>query len=1065
MKRYGLLGTSALRSAAALGIFATSPAFAQEVPAEVTPPQALQSEPEIESGTSAANTAQTGDTSATADEQAIVVTGSRIRRPNLESTIPIASIGGEEFFETGRVSIGDTLNELPALRSTLGQANSTEGLGTAGLNLLDLRGLGIGRTLVLQNGRRHVAGDILYSGTAVDVNQIPTDLVERVDIVTGGSSAIYGSDAIAGVVNFVLKRDYDGIQLRGQSGISSRGDAGSYLVSAIAGKNFADGRGNIAGSFEYTRQNQYLGSNRSYYSENANFTVVDTDPASAPSDSSPDRIFIRNRTSATLSSQGYVVFFNDGPFANPYSFEPNGDLVELTGDRVGIPPYGQFVNANRQDHLRDMRQLQLLPRNDRYNFNLLGHFTVSEAFEPFFEAKYIKSTSRGSGFTGPAFTQAGSTFGSPRDRFYTDNAFLTPQALDVIRQGYGDYYGDYDADGNPLGNGANDADEFGFTIWKNLFDLGIRNEVAKRKTYRLVGGVRGTFNEDWTYEVSANYGHFKERTHVGGNLNVQRYLLATDAVRDPGTGNIVCRSQLDPSSAAPYESALDQAAAAAQLPNDIAQCVPVNLFGLGTVSSAARNYLMQDTVSRGKITQLVFNGFMSGDTSEWFNLQGGAVGFSIGAEYRRETNFFKADPLVEQGLTFYNALQTFSSPSFEVKEAFGELRIPLLRDKPFMHELTLTGAGRVADYKGATGTVFAYNAGVDWAPVRDIRFRANYAKAVRAPSLAELYQTLGQNFAPGFADPCSLRNISSGSATREANCRAAGIGPDYDYQYIQSLEILSGGNPDLREESSKSLTIGAVVQPRFVPGFSFSVDYYDIKVDKVIQSVDAQTIVDACYDAPDLDNQFCDLIQRAGPSGGSHQEIPGQILEGTLEVTPLNFAALKVRGIDFEASYRRDIGIGTLSSRLLYTHVLQADEFLDPVDPGRADQYLKEMGDPQDQAVLKTEFKANNGWSFGYDLRYVGKQLAINTAEYEFFFSKQGRPAQNSDYSDPVWAPARWYHDIRLGYDIKPNFNIYFGVDNVTDKLPPFRNQGITAESAIWDNVGRFFYAGAVAKF
>ncbi|MDB5697963.1 MAG: TonB-dependent receptor [Alphaproteobacteria bacterium] len=1064
MKRHGLLGTSALCSAAAISIFTTSPALAQEVPSETTPPAALKGEAEIESGTPAVNTVQTGDTSAAVGEQSIVVTGSRIRRPNLESTVPIASIGGEEFFETGRLSVGDTLNELPALRSTLGQANSTESLGTSGLNLLDLRGLGIGRTLVLQNGRRHVGADILLTGTAVDVNQIPTDLIERVDIVTGGNSAIYGSDAIAGVVNFVLKRDYDGFQIRGQSGISSRGDAGSYLVSTVAGKNFADGRGNIAASFEYSRQNQFLGSNRSYYAENANFTVVDTDPASAPSDNKPDRIFIRNRTSPTLSSQGYVLFFNDGPFANPYSFEPNGDLVELTGDRVGIPPFGQFVNANRQDHLRDMRQLQLLPRNDRYNFNVLGHFTISEAFEPFFEAKYVKTVSRGSGFSGPAFTQSGSTFGSPRERFYTDNAFLSAQAREIIRQGYGDYYGDYDTDGNPLGNGVNDADEGGFTIWKNLLDLGIRNEVSTRDTYRIVGGVRGTFNDDWTYEVSANYGRFRDRTRVGGNLNVQRYLLAIDAVNDPATGRIVCRSQLDPSTAAPYESALDQAAAAAQLPNDIAQCVPVNLFGLGTVSNEARNYLMQNTVSRGKITQLVLNGFMSGDSSQWFELPGGPVGFAVGAEYRRETNFFKADPIVEQGLTFYNALQTFSSPAFEVKEAFGELRLPLLRDKPFMHELTVSGAGRVADYKGATGTVFAYNAGVDWAPVADIRFRATYSKAVRAPNLSELYQTLGQNFAPGFTDPCSLRNIGSGTATREANCRAAGLGPNYDFQYIQSLEILSGGNRNLTEESSKSLTVGAVFQPRFVPGFSLSVDYYDIKVSKVISSVDAQTIVDTCYDSPDLNNQFCGLIQRAGASGGSHQEIPGQILEGTLQVTPLNFAALKGRGIDVEASYRRDIGIGALSARLLYTRVLQADEFLDPTDPGRADQYLKEMGDPQDQATLKTELKTG-GWTFGYDLRYVGKQLAINTAEYEFFFSKQGRPAQNPDYSDPVWAPARWYHDLRLGYDVKPNFNIYFGVDNVTDKLPPFHNQGISEQGGIWDNVGRFFYAGAVTKF
>lgn len=1003
-------------------------------------------------------------------EQTIIVTGSRITNPNVTSAVPITTLKGEELFQRGRVSVGDQLADLPSIRSTFTQANSTASLGTAGLNLLDLRGLGVQRTLVLVNGRRHVANDILNSGSAVDINQIPADLIERIDITTGGNSSIYGSDAIAGVVNFVLKQDYDGLQIRAQNGISSHGDAGNYYISGLAGKNFAEGRGNITFSGEYSLQNQYFGGNRDYYKQSSGFVTVDSDPSGAlnGSDGVPDRKFYQGLTSTTLSSAGNVILCcSAGGYVNPYIFDPNGTLVPLTGTRVGLAPYGSLLNANRSDNLRNAGQLQLLPRNERYNFNLMGHFTVSDAFEPFFEAKYVRVNTRGTGFSGPAFTQQGSTLGSPREHFSTSNPYLNPQAADVIRAGYGDYY---DAEGSEGSDGVNDADQFGFTIWKNLLDLGVREERAKRETYRLVGGVRGTFNTDWKYELSANYGEFKEKTRVGGNVNAQRYLLAIDAV-DQGlattgvaNGNIVCRSQVNPSAAVAYESAGDPAYAAAHLADDVAKCVPVNLFGEGKVTDAARKYITQDTTSIGKITQLVINGYMSGDTSGFLELPGGPVSFAVGAEYRRETNYFTADPLIQAGMTFYNALPTFKSPAFEVKEAFGELQVPILKDRPFFNELSISAAGRIADYKGATGRVFAWNAGGVWAPIPDIRFRGSYSRAVRAPSLSELYSTLGQNFAT-INDPCSERNLASGTSTRETNCRAAGVPTGYDYVYIQSLEILSGGNTELREEKSRSIVLGGIIQPRFVPGLSISVDYYNIKVDNVITSPSAQQILDACYDAASLDNQFCNLIQRQGAGEGPRGEQTGRILEGTLAVTPLNYAALKTRGIDVDASYTRDFpGFATVSSHLIYNHVFQNDQYLDPVDPKRADQFLKEMGDPADQFIWTLDVK-RGPVTLGYKLRYIGKQLAISTAEYEFFFSKQGRPPQNTDFSDPIWSPDIFYHNVRVDVELNKQFNFYLGVDNLTDRMPPFHNTGIGDGSAIWDNVGRSFYAGVVAKF
>lgn len=1021
---------SALVGVSAIAVMLATPAYAQD---------------EVQ-------TDQTADEATASTEGGpIIVTGSRIRRPNLESTVPITSVSGDEFFQTGKTSVGDVLNELPALRSTFSQSNSSRFLGTAGLNLLDLRGLGTQRTLVLQNGRRHVAGDILSNAVSPDVNTIPTDLIERVDIVTGGNSAVYGSDAIAGVVNFVLKDHYEGVQLRAQGGTSKYGDAGSYYVSALAGTNFADGRGNIAVNFEYAHQEDFYASGRPNTRNTQGFVTVDTDPASAVngSDGIPDRLFYKDIRSSLYSNGGTFLSYLGGDFYAPYLFQPDGTLVQQTGQRVGLAPFGSFIGGNG-DNFRDGTQLGLSPKLDRYSVNLLGHFEVSEAFVPFVEAKYVRTKSLGNA-SGPFFFNGGVT-GSPREIFYTDNPYLTEQAKGIIR----DYYG------------AGPTDDVSFSFLKNAVDLSNRQESATRETYRIVGGVRGTFNDDWGYELSANYGEFKESTRILGNVNLQRFLLAIDAV-DQGlvqngvaNGNIVCRASIDPTARIALETATDPAYAAAQLANDVSQCKPVNLFGAGNVSDAARAYLLQDSYAQGKISQFVLSATMSGDSSQLFELPGGPVGFAIGAEYRRETAKYDQDVATAAGMTFYNAIPTFDPPAFEVKELFGEIRLPILKDVPVFHELTLSGAGRIADYKGTTGTVYSYNAGLDWAPIQDVRFRANYSRAVRAPNLVDLYTPLGQNYAPPPTDPCSLRNIGEGSATREANCRADGVPTTYDYVYPSSLGYLSGGNPDLKAETSDSYTVGGVVQPRFLPGFSLSVDYYKIVVNDVITAPSAQNILDACYDATDLNNQFCALFDRAGAGGGPRGEIQGQILENSLQVVPLNYAKLKVRGIDVEASYRRNLGnLGDIGTRLVYTRVLQNDSFLDPTAPGVADQTLYELGDPRDAFNWNVDFKSGP-ITIGYKMRYIGK-MVLN--EYEDFFSKQGRDPQNADYADRKFYPSVFYHDIRLDVEAGEKFNFYLGVDNVTNKLPPLGLTGAGGGSGIYNNIGRFFYAGAVAKF
>ena len=1023
-----LTGT-AVRAAllVSLGLGLSSPAWA----ATAAPAAA------IPTAADAAAAQTTPDPEASTGGSDIIVTGSRIRRPNLDSPVPVTTVGGDQFFQTGATSIGDVLNQLPALKSTFSQSNSTRFLGTSGLNLLDLRGLGTQRTLVLVNGRRHVAGDILNTAASVDTNTIPTDLIERVDIVTGGDSAVYGSDAIAGVVNFVLKDHFDGVQLRGQGGISSNFDAGNDFVSVLAGKNFAEGRGNIALNVEYAHQEDYYASDRPSYRQTNDFQQINASGTAG----APQFGFFNDIRNGTYSNAGtFLNSLNASGNYSPLIFQPNGTLIPQTGTPVGLAPYPNYLGGNG-DNFRDGHQFAFQPKLDRYSVNVVGHFEVSKAFVPFVEASYTRTDSFGSA-SGPFFT------GAIGDQFSTGNPYLSAQAKSIINN----YYT------------AAPTDNVNFTMYKNAVDLTNRSERARRETYRIVAGVRGDFNGSWHYELSANYGAFREHTQILGNINLQRYLFAINAV-DQGqftsgvpNGKVVCRASVDPTAATTYSGAT-QAYANAQLANDVAQCVPINLFGSGNVTPAARNYLLQDSTADGKITQLVLSGFLNGDTSQFLNLPGGPIGFAVGGEYRRETAFYQQDTATASGITFYNAIPTFNPTSFEVKEAYAELRLPLLKDLPFIRELTVSGAGRIANYKGSTGTVYAYNGGIEYSPVKGLRLRGNYSRAVRAPNLSDLYTPLGQNYFQ-FADPCGTRSITLGSQYRATNCAAAGVPASYDYVYKSTPGYLSGGNPNLRAETSDSYTIGGVLTPRFLPGFSFSADYFHIKVGNVISSPSAQGIINACYDLPTLQNQFCGLFKRDTTVGLFAPEY----VANSLNVIPLNYAKLVNSGIDFDIGYQRQLGsFAALAVQAVYTLALQKDNYLDPTNPNFQERVLSTIGQPQNAFNVDISLK-RNALTFGYKLRYLGK---TTNGPYEYYNSVQGRVPSNPYAYAPQYQyfPAITYHNVRLQYDVEKRFNVYAGVDNVLDQLPPFGLTGTGDGSGTYPNVGRFFYVGFVAKY
>ncbi|WBO21411.1 TonB-dependent receptor domain-containing protein [Sphingomonas abietis] len=1008
------------------GICAAAPAYAQ-----ITPPTSddCAHDPSL---TGCAATASEGKIVPSEKSGEIIVTGTNIRQPNLSSPVPVTSISAATLLATGNLSLGDALNDLPALRGTFSQANSTRFIGTSGVNFLDLRGLGTSRTLVLVDGRRHVTsspGDYL-----VDTNTIPDDLLERVDIITGGSSAVYGTDAIAGVVNFVLKQNFDGLKVSGQGGISSRGDRGSYYGSVVYGKNFSEGRGNIAGAVEYSRSNAIYNTDRdsmtgAYSGRNQLNRQEDLSKVANLSDGISDFGYytgVRNGSisdGSTLTAVCNAASRNDlsrcraSGYAQRYMFQQDGSLI-MSNPTLDFRDITAGGSSNTVGGLGSTLENtgQLDPKLTRLSVNLLAHYDVSDAFTPFVEAKYVRVRANQEGQ--PSFVQGLS--------IACDNPFVTSQALATLQS---------------IGRCANPATG-SIAISRFNVDFGGRGELEKRDTYRVVAGVRGNFMDTWHYEVAANYGEFHGSTKSLNNLllytqdgqNYAGFYNAIDAVRN-ASGQIVCGINAD-----------------ADPTNDDPSCVPISLFGAhnATLTPAALKYINTTSYNRQRASELDVTANLGGDFSHWFTTWGGgSLAFNIGAEYRRETAFSGWDALTKSGATFLNALQDFDPPALNSKEVFAEISLPIVKDKPFMKELSINGAGRFSHYNTA-GSVWSYNGGAVYAPTQDIKIRFNYARSIRTPTQSDLYSTPSQNFG-SISDPCDAQNRNTGAATRDANCTAAGIGEGFINQPSRdaTLSYLQGGNPNLKPETSDSYTIGGIVTPRWLPGFSVSIDYYKITVNKLIATIDAQQIVDNCYDSSSLSNPYCSLVFR-DPTTHLFQD--PAVLAG-----PVNFARQKTAGIDVNMAYTHHFGNGdTLGVQANGALVLRRDNYLDVTDPNRVSRQLSNLGDPKWEAVGNFDYQ-HGAISLHYNLHFIGHMYL---GDYANYYSLNGEDPQEPEYNLAKKYPVSWYHDVKVSYNVGKNYQFYVGVDNLTDRLPPYGGLGVGDGSSIYDNIGRFFYAG-----
>ena len=1058
-----------LCSVSATAVAFATPAFAQDAPGtapnlpSVPAPTCTTNGPgsaadncssgevELESGTAATQ----------ANDKTIVVTGTRIVRPNLSSPVPVTSIGQEELTNQGQASVGDALNDLPALRSTFSQQNSGRFIGTAGQNFLDLRGLGTSRTLVLVNGRRHINSS--PGSFDVDVDNIPQDLIERVDVVTGGESAVYGSDAIAGVVNFVLKRNFEGFRIRGQAGVSSRGDRPVDFVSTTFGKNFFDGRGNVAVNLEYTHAGELFFRDRKRASDVCGFEPnpadaggagdVDADGNPLPNGSNgvPDNIFTCGLISPGITTGGWVGLLDtDG---TSLAFDPSGNLVVTDPCDQSFIDVGGGCAGNNPLIGATLRETgDLAVGRNRYMGNLLAHFDVSDGFKPFIEASYIKQKVYQEGQASFFQGRLSSFFGIPSLR--CSNPFLTDQNLETLQA---------------VGLCANPATGT-IPLSRYNADWGGRVEQDHRTTYRIVGGFEGDFNGDWHYEVSANYGHFKSDNVEQNDLllfdengNPAGFTLAIDAVRD-GSGNIVCRVNAD-----------------ADPTNDAPGCVALNPFGFGRADPAAIAFSNTTSHLYSSASELDLQAFMSGSSSRWFELPGGPIGFSAGLEYRRETAHQIADPVSASGGTFFNAFDEFDPPAFDVKEVFAELEAPILRDRPFFHELTLSGAARYSDYNTAANHTFAWNANLVWSPVRDLRLRGNLSRSVRVPTLGDLYSPASQNF-EFLDDPCDQNNINN-NPNFAANCAALGVpttvtssnspcfsdtpgqgtGPvDSPFHNCvavqQNILITSSGNPDLKEEVGKSLTLGGVLTPRFIPGFSLSVDYFSIKVSNLIATLSGQQILNQCFgSSAGINNQYCQLLFPRDQFGLFPQ--PALLSGG------VNFAKQTSRGIDIDMTYRKNFANGHhIDLRGIGTYTLERTNFTDPQFPKVGDRQLGELGDPVFSGTLIA------GYGFGpFDLRWTARYIGSMTDwswEDTHAFAPACDPISgecppfNADVADRINTGSVLYNDVKLTFALKKKYEFYLGVDNLFDKQPPLRLTGAGAGSGIYNGIGRFFYAG-----
>jgi iron complex outermembrane receptor protein len=867
----------------------------------------------------AANADTSADAKKAANLETVTVTGTRISNPNVISPTPISVLSAADIKATGAINIGDLMTTLPQLATSFTMGNSNRFIGTAGESFQDLRNLGTSRTLVLVNGRRFVgasAGD-----TSVDVNLIPADWVERVEIITGGASAVYGADAVTGVVNFILKKNYQGANLHAQLGTSEHGNFNKGLISLTGGMNFADNRGNIAASVEHTEQDELMFHDR--FGNKAYASILTPD---GPYDSA----LFANGGGYTNYAGGTFSTGSSTAIGKRYVFNPDGSVRHQNFNG----PYDNTGRCSDCDRTDVNQVLQLQPKYKRTTLSSVASFDITPEQHLYAEGTYSHVDVTKSGQ--PAFGSGGSAYVITRD-----NAYIDPTLAAVM-------------DANKLKS---------IKVARFDLDAGLRGEDTKRNTTRGVIGANGVIAGDWEYDASVNYGWTDETRHNLNNRINDRFYASIDAVRDP-SGNIVCRSSLNPNAVNPNAGGvLDPIALGGG-------CVPTSIFGVGAINSAAAQWFNTTTTTTSRLTQFVGGGTVTNNNLFQMPFDAGAASLVAGAEFRRESSRQITDPLDVAGLTFLNAIPP-SSGAYNVKEGFVETAMPLLTNRPFVQNLTFDAAARFSDYS-TIGHTKAWRWGLDWAIDGNVRLRGTLSSAVRAPNIGELFGGQSQNYFT-ITDPCSAKQIKNGPdpAVRAANCQALGIPAGWTSSNTATIAGISGSNPDLRPEHGRTWTGGIVLTPEFLPGFGLTADYWNIKLTDAISAPSGTDIANHCVDSTTgINNPYC-----ANALRGPDHEL------NFINSTNQNISSLSTSGVDIGAYYSHEVGPGKLRFDLDVTKVIAYTEHPFQDDPTNTVQDNGTLGFPKWKGMLRMSYTMNN-WLFNWNMRYFSSMLRVSNESY-----------------------------------------------------------------------------------
>jgi iron complex outermembrane receptor protein len=952
-----------------------------------------------------------GQGNATIEE--VVITGSRIATTELQSPVPITVLSEQMIESNGTQNVSDLLRELPSVgTSGLSSTNSNFLTTNVGINTINLRNLGDARTLVLVNGRRMTPGE---SGTSVvDFNTIPTDFIDHIEITTGGASAIYGSDAVAGVVNVIYKKDFSGVMTHFQGGATSKGDDAQYLGSLTIGQSFVDGRGRVMVNLSYDKDEGLYSRDRARSAVDQQIQPDGTLAVGTYSSFAPQGRFSYSAPSQAQASQGLFTFNPDNTLHDGFSNAQFG-FNRNAFRRISVP-----VNRTL---LASALSFDLNAHHELYSEITYALTRAQSQIEPFPLASAEGANSLYDGAVNPT---TGDTIGMPISNAY----FQTLPSLAPVRANIDAW------------NAANPTDQIQYLQFrKRLSDIADRSNQDKRQTMRTVIGVKGDLPiSGWSYDASYVYGRTTDAQATSGQVNYANMRAALDSVVDPATGQIVCAD----------------AVAVAE------GCVPVNPFGYHSITPAAAAWIQAPVTRDVTIQEQVISGYIQGPVLQ---LPAGPVSLVLGVENRKDNSEELFDALSNLGLNGFNVSPNVVG-SFNVSEAFAEAQVPVLKELPLADKLQIDAAFRQAHYS-TSGSVHAWKIGLEWAPVRDVRFRGVYSEAIRAPNIGELFGGEAQTF-PNVHDPCDGVTASSTSQYAAA-CRAipgvaAAIAANGVFQYSlfdqQAIAGFNGSNPNLQPERAKTATLGLVFQPRWLNGFSATVDYYDIRVEGAISAVDRADSINQCLLSGN--SVFCNNVIRSSASGKIT----------TVNALLTNVGGIKTAGIETAIRYLWDLNStpvgGKLNLSLSENHLRQLEQVNFPGAPPTDN--LGELFDGssatrlgagfEDRAILAADYM-RGPWEFSWTATYFSS-IQDTLAAYGIV---------STIYNH---VPAYVYHDaqIRYKWGDKRGVDFYAGARNVFNKQPPVLPSGMASEitgtetaADTYDVLGRFLYAGFTAKF